>query len=118
MVYAGAQPASLFVSKDRGETWTINESLYDHPHRGQFNPGAGGLCLHTIIPDPSNLQRMYIAISAGGCYRTDDGGLTWTPRNKGVRAEYNPDPYPGIRPVRAPHCHASVHAECALSAEP
>jgi hypothetical protein len=94
VVYAGAQPASLFVSKDRGETWAINESLYDHPQRGQFNPGAGGLCLHTIVLDPAHPQRMYVAISAGGCYRTDDGGLTWTARNKGVRAGYNPDPYP------------------------
>jgi hypothetical protein len=94
VVYAGAQPAALFVSRDRGETWTINESLYDHPHRGNFNPGAGGFCLHTIVLDPVNPQRMYIAISAGGFYRTDDGGQTWTPRNKGVRAGYNPDPYP------------------------
>jgi hypothetical protein len=94
VLYAGAQPASLFVSRDRGETWSINESLYDHPHRGQFNPGAGGLTLHTIVLDPSDPRRMYIAVSAGGCYRTDDGGTTWIPRNKGVRAEYNPDPYP------------------------
>jgi BNR/Asp-box repeat len=94
VLYAGAQPASLFVSRDRGETWTINEPLYDHPHRGRFNPGAGGFCLHTIVLDPADSKRMYIAISAGGTYRTDDGGQTWFPRNKGVRAEYNPDPYP------------------------
>lgn len=94
VLYAGAQPASLFISDDRGETWSINEGLYDHPHRGKFNPGAGGLCLHTILLDPSNQQRMYVAISAGGCYRTDDGGLTWIPRNQGVRADYFPDPYP------------------------
>jgi hypothetical protein len=94
VVYAGAQPATLFVSRDRGQTWTMNESLYDHPHRGKFNPGAGGFCLHTIVPDPSDPKRMHIAISAGGCYRTDDGGVTWTPQNKGVRAGYNPDPYP------------------------
>lgn len=94
VIYAGAQPATLFVSRDRGETWTLNEPLYDHPHRGKFNPGAGGFCLHTILVDPANPQRMYIAISAGGCYRTDDGGQSWAPHNKGVRAEYNPDPYP------------------------
>ncbi len=93
VLYAGAQPASLFVSTDRGETWTLNEPLYDHPQRGKFNPGAGGLCLHTILLDPRNPERMYIAISAGGCYRTDDGGQTWVPHNKGVRANYNPDPY-------------------------
>jgi hypothetical protein len=66
VLYAGAQPASLFVSKDRGETWELNESLYDHPQRGEWNPGAGGLTLHTILLDPTNPQRMYIAVSAAG----------------------------------------------------
>ncbi len=94
VLYAGAQPATLFVSRDRGQTWTLNEPLFDHPQRGQFNPGAGGLCLHTILLDPQNPDRMYIAISAGGCYRTDDGGQTWAPHNKNVRADFNPDPYP------------------------
>jgi hypothetical protein len=94
VLYAGAQPASLFVSHDRGETWSLNEPLFDHPHRGKFNPGAGGLCLHTILLDPARPERMYIAISAGGCYRTDDGGRTWAPFNKNVRADFNPDPFP------------------------
>ncbi len=94
VLYAGAQPASLFVSRDRGETWTLNEPLFDHPHRGKFNPGAGGLCLHTILLDPTRPQRMYIAISAGGCYRTDDAGRSWSPFNKNVRADFNPDPFP------------------------
>ncbi len=94
VLYAGAQPASLFVSRDGGETWQLNEPLFDHPQRGKFNPGAGGLCLHTILLDPVNPNRMYIAISAGGCYRTDDGGQTWSPRNKNVRADFMPDPYP------------------------
>ncbi len=94
VLYAGAQPASLFVSRDRGETWTLNEPFYDHPQRGKFNPGAGGLCLHTIVLDPSRPNRMYIAVSAGGCYRTDDGGQTWAPFNKNVRADFSPDPFP------------------------
>lgn len=94
VLYAGIQPAALFKSTDRGETWTLNESLYDHPQRGQWNPGAGGLCLHTILPDPSDANRMYVAISAGGCYRTDDGGATWQPRNKNVRADFMPDTLP------------------------
>jgi len=94
VLYAGAQPASLFVSKDRGETWTLNESLYDHPHRGNWNPGAGGLCLHTILLDPTNPNRMYIAVSAAGCYRTDDGGQTWAPFNKNVRADFMPNKFP------------------------
>ncbi len=94
VLYAGAQPAALFISTDRGETWSLNEPLFDHPHRGHFNPGAGGLCLHTILLDPVHPNRMYIAISAGGCYRTDDGGKTWAPYNKNVRADFNPDPFP------------------------
>ena len=94
VLYAGAQPASLFKSTDRGETWTLNESLYDHPQRGEWGPGAGGLTLHTILLDPTNEQRMYIAVSAAGCYRTDDGGVTWKPYNKNVRADFMPDKYP------------------------
>ena len=94
VLYAGAQPASLFKSTDRGETWTLNESLYDHPQRGEWNPGAGGLTLHTILLDPTNEQRMYIAVSAAGCYRTDDGGQTWKPYNKNVRADFMPDKFP------------------------
>jgi photosystem II stability/assembly factor-like uncharacterized protein len=94
VLYAGAQPASLFVSTDRGETWELNESLYDHPQRGQWNPGAGGLTLHTILLDPTNPQRMYIAVSAAGCYRTDDGGMTWAPYNKNVRADFMGTQFP------------------------
>jgi photosystem II stability/assembly factor-like uncharacterized protein len=94
VLYAGAQPASLFKSTDRGETWTLNETLYDHPQRGEWNPGAGGLTLHTILLDPTNDQRMYIAVSAAGCYRTDDGGVTWKPYNKNVRADFMPNKFP------------------------
>ncbi len=94
VLYAGIQPAALFKSADRGETWVLNDSLYDHPQRGKFFPGAGGLCLHTIVLDPSDPQRMYIAISAGGCYRTDDGGATWSPHNKNVRADFHPEKFP------------------------
>lgn len=94
VLYAGAQPASLFMSKDRGETWSINDGLFDHPHRGNFFPGNGGFALHTILLDPANQKRMYIAISTGGCYRTDDGGQTWNPFNKNVRADFHPDKFP------------------------
>ena len=94
VLYAGVQPASLFRSADRGESWEIVEGLFDHPQRGQWNPGAGGLCLHTILLDPTNPQRMYIAVSAAGCYRTDDGGVTWKPMNKNVRADFMPDKFP------------------------
>jgi len=69
-------------------------SLFDHPHRPRWLPGNGGLALHTILLDPSNRQRMYVAISSGGVYRTDDAGLTWTAQNRGIRAMFMPDKYP------------------------
>lgn len=93
-VYAGVDPASLWVSHDRGVTWEMNEALANHPTRDRWNPGAGGLCLHSIIPDPSNDQRMWIGISAVGCMRTDDGGKSWAFANKNTRAGFLPDQYP------------------------
>ncbi|MDR3574152.1 MAG: hypothetical protein P4L50_09830 [Anaerolineaceae bacterium] len=88
VLYAGVQPAALFKSIDRGETWSLIEGLYDNPQRGQWNPGAGGLCLHSIVLDPQEKDRMYVAVSSAGTYRTDDGGRTWQPRNKNVRADF------------------------------
>lgn len=89
-LYCGVEPAALFRSDDAGQTWSLVKGLYDHPHRTQWQPGGGGLCLHTILPDPNNKDRMHIAISTGGVYRTDDGGKTWEVRNKGVRAQFLP----------------------------
>jgi BNR/Asp-box repeat len=89
-LYAGVEPAALFRSDDAGKTWSLVKGLYDHPHRPLWQPGGGGLCLHTILPDPSNKERMHIAISTGGVYRTDDGGANWQPRNVGVRAQFLP----------------------------
>lgn len=94
LLYAGIEPAALFISTDRGETWQLNESLYDHPHRHEWFPGAGGLCLHTIVPDPVDPERIYVAISTGGCYRSDDVGKTWYPFNKNVRADFLPNNFP------------------------
>ena len=94
VLYAGVEPAALFISTDKGDSWTLNEGLYDHPHRAEWFPGAGGLCLHTIVPDPVNPERIYVAISTGGCYRTDNGGETWAPYNKNVRADFLPDKFP------------------------
>jgi photosystem II stability/assembly factor-like uncharacterized protein len=93
-LYCGVEPAALFESHDAGETWTLNRGLYDHPHRSQWQPGGGGLCLHTILPDPRDNGRITIAISTGGVYRTDDGGRTWQVKNRGVRAQFLPDPHP------------------------
>jgi len=89
-LYCGVEPAALFKSTNAGETWSLERGLFDHPHRPQWMPGGGGLCLHTILPDPSNDQRMFVAISTGGVYRTDDGGRNWQPRNKGIRAKFMP----------------------------
>jgi len=94
VLYAGVEPAAFFVSNDNGETWDLNESLFDHPHRKDWFPGAGGLCLHTILPDPQDPDRIYVAVSTGGCYRTDDGGKSWASYNKNVRADFLPDKLP------------------------
>jgi photosystem II stability/assembly factor-like uncharacterized protein len=93
-LYCGVEPAALFRSTDAGETWEPVDGLLKHEHRAQWMPGGGGLCLHTIVPDPANRDRMLVAISTGGVYRTDDGGATWQPRNAGVRAEFLPDKHP------------------------
>jgi photosystem II stability/assembly factor-like uncharacterized protein len=85
-VYAGIEDASLFLSKDGGQKWEELTGLRTHPSGPEWQPGAGGMCLHTIIQDPSNAQRIYIAISAAGAFRTDDGGKTWKPINKGLRS--------------------------------
>lgn len=94
VVYCGVEPAALFESRDGGETFAPVDGLLNHEHRAKWMPGGGGLCLHTIVPDPSNPERMGIAISTGGFYRTDDGGKTWRARNQGVRAQFLPDKYP------------------------
>ena len=93
-LYCGVEPAALFRSTDLGKSWSVVRGLLDHPHRERWTPGGGGLCLHTILRDPGNADRMWIAISSGGVYRTDDGGRTWAARNKGIRAEFMPDKYP------------------------
>ncbi len=90
-IYAGVEPAGLFRSTDGGSTWTHVEGLTNHPSRPEWQPGAGGLILHTIIPHPTDPARMWVAISAAGVFETRDGGTTWQTRNKGTRAEFNPD---------------------------
>ena len=94
VIYAGVEPAALFESRDHGVTWTLNQGLWNHPHRPQWQPGGGGLCLHTILPDATRAERMWIAISTGGVYRTDDGGASWQVSNSGVRAQFLPDQHP------------------------
>ena len=91
-VYAGVEDAALFQSTDGGESWKELPGLRGHGTGPQWQPGAGGMCLHTIILDPSNPKRMWIAISAAGAFRTDDGGATWKPINKGLYSQYIPNP--------------------------
>jgi photosystem II stability/assembly factor-like uncharacterized protein len=79
-------------SDDGGESWEELAGLRGHGSGPHWQPGAGGLCLHTIIEDPGDARRIFIAISAAGSFRSEDGGLTWTPINKGLRSEYIPDP--------------------------
>jgi photosystem II stability/assembly factor-like uncharacterized protein len=93
-MYCGAEPAALFESRNSGETWSLVRGLFDHPHRPRWMPGNGGLALHTILQDPVDPQRMYVAISAGGVYRTDDGGRTWRACNRGVRVVFQPEKFP------------------------
>ena len=92
----GVAPAALFQSLDGGETWSEVSSLTNHPSDPRWQPGAGGLCLHSIVVDPSKQSRMFVGISAVGVFRTDDGAETWLPANKGTRAAFLPDKYPEL----------------------
>ncbi|MBP2704146.1 exo-alpha-sialidase [Microbispora sp. RL4-1S] len=91
VVWAGAEPAALFRSEDRGETYRMVEGLWDHPTRPQWRPGGGGLCLHTIVPHPEDAGRIAIAASAVGFFRSADGGATWEPANRNIRAPFLPE---------------------------
>jgi photosystem II stability/assembly factor-like uncharacterized protein len=90
-VYAGVEDAALFVSNDAGGTWRELSGLREHGTGSSWQPGAGGLCLHTIVLDPTRPDRMHVAISAAGVFRTDDGGKSWTPKNLGLQSEGIPD---------------------------
>ncbi|HXO88811.1 MAG TPA: hypothetical protein VN885_09185 [Candidatus Acidoferrales bacterium] len=90
--YAGVEDAAIFRTMDGGKSWHELPGLRGHGTGPKWQPGAGGMCLHTIVLDPSNRKRMFIAISAAGAFRTDDGGSTWKPINRGLRSQYIPDP--------------------------
>ena len=92
LVYAGVEDAALFRSADGAAAWEELPGLRGHGTGPAWQPGAGGLCLHTILLDPGNPKRMFVAISAAGAFRTDDAGQTWRPVNKGLRSQYIPDP--------------------------
>ena len=91
-VYAGVEDAALFKTNDGGRTWHELAGLRGHGSGHKWQPGAGGMCLHTILLDPSDKGRMFVAISAAGAFRSDDSGKTWRPINRGLRSQYIPDP--------------------------
>jgi photosystem II stability/assembly factor-like uncharacterized protein len=91
-VFAGVEDAAIFRTGDGGQSWQELPGLRTHSTGNRWQPGAGGMCLHTILLDPANDNRMFIAISAAGAFRTDDAGQTWRPINKGLHSQYIPDP--------------------------
>ncbi|WP_420119822.1 WD40/YVTN/BNR-like repeat-containing protein [Nakamurella sp.] len=105
-VYAGVEDAALFRTRDGGRSWTEMPGLRTHPSAPQWAPGAGGMCLHTIILDPTDANRMYTAISAAGAFRSDDAGESWRPINRGLRSEGIPD-----QQAEVGHCvhHVTLH---------
>jgi photosystem II stability/assembly factor-like uncharacterized protein len=106
MVYAGVEDAAMFRSTDAGQTWHELPGLRNHETGSQWAPGAGGLCLHTIILDPRDERRIVIAISAAGAFRSDDAGQTWRPINRGLKSEGIPNPTSEVG-----HCvhHIAMH---------
>ncbi|MEJ2108394.1 MAG: exo-alpha-sialidase [Acidobacteriota bacterium] len=103
LVYAGVEDAALFRSSDGGITWQELAGLRGHPSGSRWMPGAGGMCLHTILLDPNNRERIFVAISAAGAFRSDDGGDAWHPINRGLKSNYMPDPEAEIG-----HCVHSI----------
>lgn len=97
-LYAGVEPAGLFKSTDGGETWTLVAGLRRHPSRQSWQPGGAGLILHAIVPHPGDGKKIWVGISSAGVFHTADGGETWEPRNRGTRADFNPeeDRYPEV----------------------
>jgi photosystem II stability/assembly factor-like uncharacterized protein len=109
LVYAGVQDAALFRSVDGGASWQELAALRQHDSGPKWQPGAGGMCLHTILIDPNDADRMTVAISAAGVFRTDDGGASWRPINAGLLSEGIPSPAAEVG-----HCvhNLAMHPEC------
>ncbi|HMC72199.1 MAG TPA: hypothetical protein VKJ07_23780, partial [Mycobacteriales bacterium] len=107
-VYAGVEDAALFRSVDGGQSWQELPGLREHGSGPQWQPGAGGMCLHTIILDPVDPERIFIAISAAGAFRSDDGGKSWQPINRGLQSQGIPD-----AEAEVGHCvhHVAMHPD-------
>jgi photosystem II stability/assembly factor-like uncharacterized protein len=91
LLYAGGDPGVLFESRDGGTSWALNQGLWNHPTRGSWQPGGGGLCLHSIVPWPGDADRLLVAVSAAGVWITEDGGESWRQGNRGLVARYLPE---------------------------
>jgi hypothetical protein len=108
VLYAGGDPGPLFESRDGGLTWTLNRALWDHPTRPDWNPGAGGLCLHTIATWPGDPSKLLLAISAVGVWLSDDGGATWRHSNEGIVLRYLPEEARAAAVEKPQHCVHNV----------
>jgi photosystem II stability/assembly factor-like uncharacterized protein len=95
-IYAGVDPGALFLSEDGGDHWRELESLTDHPTRGKWFPGAGGLMVHSLVFPPAHPSRLVAGLSAAGAFRSDDHGATWMPKNHGVLADFLPEKFPEV----------------------
>lgn len=111
-LYAGVEPAGLFHSADGGETWSHVRGLTEHPSRKDWQPGGGGLILHHILPHPEDPDCLWVGISTGGVFFTEDGGRTWEPRNRGTRMDYAPEDQ------RYPEYGQCVHAIAMAADDP
>ena len=109
VLYAGTQPSALFRSTDGGQSFELVRSLWDHPHRTDWAAGFGGQAIHTIVPHSTDAETLTVAMSTGGVYRTVDGGASWNPANKGIKAYFFPDPWPEFgQCVHKVACHPAV----------
>jgi photosystem II stability/assembly factor-like uncharacterized protein len=104
-LYAGGDPGVLFESRDGGATWELNRTLWEHPTRPEWQPGGGGLCLHSIVPWPGDPSRLALAMSAVGVWLTEDGGQTWAHGNDGLNAGY----LPADAPPSLTYCVHNLH---------
>ncbi|GAA3193111.1 exo-alpha-sialidase [Actinocorallia longicatena] len=93
-IYAGTQPSALFTSDDDAATFTFGRALWDHPHRPEWGEGFGGQAIHTILPHPADPEKVLVAMSTGGVYKTEDGGASWTAHNTGIEVVFQPERFP------------------------
>src|SRR3954454_21553243 len=112
LLYAGGDPGVLFTSRDGGESWTLNEALWHHRIEEDWQPGGGGLCLHSIVPWPGKPDRLTIAVSAAGVWHTDDGGESWHRGNSGIEPRYMPEE------ARGTTTQLCVHSLCRSRTRP